>query len=137
MNKFFVLMLALGLTMGIQHITIAEEVVPAVEEGMDAVVTDDAAGDMMAAAEEAMEMYEGTVVSADESGKVVIKYVADPETQTESDVDFWVKENSILVKNDQPVTLADVAAGDKVAFAYTTNEEGGKVISHLQVVSAE
>lgn len=160
MKNFLFVLLVLGLVIGVQSMTVAEEVVvpqagieevveaPETVEAVEAVVEDgmmvadeaamdaEAAEDMMAAVEDAMEMYEGTVSSVDAAtGKIVINYVADAEALEATDADFWVNEATMIANGDQAGTLADIKTGDKVAFAYTTNEEGGKVLAHLHLLA--
>jgi len=80
----------------------------------------------------------GEIISVNaEESTIVLRTEADVEKGASQEVSFVVEDKTIIEKDNQPSTIADLKAGQKVNIEYSDNEEGQKVAKFVRVNSSE
>lgn len=77
----------------------------------------------------------GKIVSVNlEESTLVVKQLKDEVNQVYENVTFYVNDSTLIEKDYETVSLADLSEGEEVAVEYATSKEGKNIASYIQVI---
>lgn len=76
----------------------------------------------------------GQIASVDkEESSLVIKQLEGKEKGIFGDITIYIDSSTVIEKDDETVSLADLIAGDYVYVEYTASEDGKKIATYIWV----
>lgn len=76
----------------------------------------------------------GEVASVDlENSLLVVKYLKDEAAQLYENATVYVDDSTVIEKNQEMITLGEVAPTDKVSVEYTTDSAGKNTATYIMV----
>lgn len=80
----------------------------------------------------------GTIVSVNlEKSTIVVEYLKDEATNTYDEVTVNVDASTVIERNNEAISLAELIAGNEVKIKCTTDENGKNIASNIQTTAKE